>query len=104
MTQDEKIEQMTIMLGEQVDSQTLLAYLNMAKSKIQNHRFPYGIPEDITDVEPQFEQLQIELAIVLFNESGVEGQSNHSENGVSRTWRSESQILLEITPKAGNLL
>ena len=101
MTMDEKLEQMAVMLGEKVENNVLRVYLSSAKSKILNYRFPHGIPEDINDVEAQYEHLQIELAIVLYNERGIEGQATHSENGISRSWRSEKQVLNEITPKAG---
>lgn len=101
MTMDEKIEQMATMLGEQENAKVLRVYLNEAKSKILNYRFPHGIPENITDVEARYEQLQIELAITLYNMRGVEGQSAHNENGTNRSWRSEKEILNEITPKAG---
>lgn len=96
---EEKLNQMAVMLGEEVDTQILSVYLSQAKSLILNTRFPYGF-KDTQEVEPKYEQLQIELAIVLFNERGAEGQSTHSENGVSRTWRSKNQILAEITPYA----
>lgn len=97
MTNESKIAQMLIMLGSEEDTNVLEVYLLQAKSLILNTRFPFGYTSD-KDVEPKYEQLQIELAIVLFNERGAEGQSNHSENGVSRTWRTKDQILAEITP------
>lgn len=102
MTLDEKISQMVIMLGVEVAPCVLSVYLQQAKSLVLNTRFPYGY-EKGQEVEPKYEQLQIELAIVLFNERGAEGQSSHNENGVSRTWRSKSQILGEITPFANVL-
>jgi hypothetical protein len=37
-------------------------------------------------VEPQYLNIQIQMAIELFNKMGVEGQVGHSENGVSRTY------------------
>lgn len=102
MTNESKIAQMLIMLGSEEDTNVLEVYLLQAKSLILNTRFPFGYTGD-KDVEPKYEQLQIELAIVLFNERGAEGQSNHSENGVSRTWRTKDQILAEITPYACSL-
>lgn len=102
MTCEDKTTRMATLLDEDVDTQLLSAYLQRAKSLILNKRFPYGFKED-QEVEPRFEDLQIELAIVLFNEKGAEGQSAHSENGVARTWRTKDQILEEITPYAGVL-
>ena len=55
----------------------------------------------MTDVEGKYEYDLLELAIVLFNERGVEGQETHNENGVNRKWRSEQQILKSIPRMVG---
>jgi len=102
MSNDEKIQQMQVMLDCVEDTKVLRVYLLQAKSLILNTRFPFGFTLD-QEVEPRYEQLQIELAIVLYNERGAEGQSTHSENGVNRTWRSKNQILAEITPYGKSL-
>lgn len=102
MTNDEKIEQMQIMLGEDYKPRLLGVYLQKAKSMILNKRFPFGYLVE-QEVEAQYEQLQIELAICLFNERGAEGQSSHNENGVSRSWRSKDEIMLEVVPYANVL-
>lgn len=102
MTNDEKLEKFAEMLDEEVDTKVLSVYLQQAKSLILNTRFPYGC-DSKQDIEPRYENLQIELAIVLYNEKGVEGQSSHSENGIARVYRSKNQILAEITPKCGVL-
>ena len=99
MSNDEKIEQMQVELDEEYSPRQLGVYLRKAKQKILNKRFPYGYEADM-EVEPQYEQLQIELAIVLFNERGVEGQKTHNENGVSRQWRSVDEIMAEVVPYA----
>lgn len=101
MTNDEKIEQIKVMLGEDYDTDVLSVYLRQAKSFILNKRYPYGSQPN--DVEPQYEQLQIELAITLFNERGVEGQKSHNENGVSRSWRTKDEIMAEVVPYASVL-
>ena len=102
MTNDEKIEQIQIMLGDDFEPKVLNVYLRQAKQQILNKRFPYGY-EPEQEIEPQYEQLQIELAIVLFNERGAEGQSSHNENGVSRSWRTKDQIMNDVVPYASVL-
>lgn len=96
MTNDEKIEQMQVMIGEEQLPRVLSVYLQQAKQLILNKRFPFG--EQPNEVESRYEQLQIELAISLFNERGAEGQSSHNENGVSRSWRTKDQIMLDVVP------
>ena len=101
MSNDEKIEQMQAMLGEDYSPRLLGVYLQQAKQLILNKRFPFG--EQPKEIENKYEQLQIELAITLFNERGAEGQSSHNENGVSRSWRSKDEILAEVVPYASVL-
>lgn len=98
MTNDEKIAQMQEMLGEEYSASLLSVYLRQAKQLILNKRFPFG--EQPSDVEAKYEQLQIELAISLFNERGAEGQKTHNENGVSRSWRTKEEIMFDVVPCA----
>ena len=100
MTIEEKIEEMKTLLGEE-DSELYQVYLLQAREKILNKLYPFGFERnDKNEVPERYEQLQIELAITLYNLSGVEGQDKHTENGISRSWRSETQILAELTPFA----
>ena len=101
MTNDEKIEQMQVMIGEEHPPKVLGIYLRQAKQLILNKRFPYD--EQPSEVEDKYEQLQIELAISLFNERGAEGQKSHNENGVSRTWRTKEEIMHDVVPCASVL-
>lgn len=101
MTNDEKLEQVKTMLGndEIHDVVVLRSYLNLAKEKILNKRYPFGT--ELTEVETKYENLQCELTIALYNQRGGEGESSHSENGVSRSWRTIAEILEEIPSVAG---
>lgn len=102
MTNDAKIEQIKVMLGEDsicVDTDVLRVYLNLAKEKILNKRYPFRT--DITEVEERFDNLHCELTIALYNQQGGEGEKSHSENGVSRSWRTVAEILEEIPSQVG---
>ena len=88
--------------GNNIDDKELEDILESAKAVILSRRFPFGeYPEDI---EPRYKDLQIRIAVEMFNKIGAEGETAHSENGVSRTYSSASvseELLREITPKAG---
>ena len=99
MTFEERYEIFSKMLDEDVDSSVFEIYLRLAIEKILNHRFPYGT--DLADVEPRYEQQLIELTIVLYNERGVEGQTQHTENGITRRYRTEQEILKSIPRMVG---
>lgn len=78
--------------------------LENAKHIILTRRFPYGdYPEE---VEPRYKDLQYRIALDLYNKTGAEGETAHSENGVSRTYESSwvsEQLLNEIVPKVRGL-
>ena len=102
MTLEERINQMKIMLGDDgldITDEVCQTYLNLSQQKILNHRYPFGTKR--VEVEAQFEYQLIELAIVLYNQRGVEGQETHNENGVHRKYRTEGQILASIPSFAG---
>ena len=80
------------------EDQLLSDFLETAKWAILNRRFPCAdsLPDEI---EPRYVDLQIRIAIDLYNKIGAEGQSAHSENGVSRTYEASEVLLSEITPQ-----
>lgn len=102
MNLEERIDAMKIMLGEDgenIKDEECRTYLDLANKKLLNHRYPFGTTR--VEIEPQFEYDLIELAIIKFNERGVEGQETHNENGVHRKYRTEAEILASIPKFAG---
>lgn len=99
MTIEQKVEYMKTMMNDtSLNDETAIVYLNLAKQKIINHIYPFDNSVEIPD---KYDYQQIELAIVLFNQRGVEGESSHSENGVSRSYNSVEKILNSIPRYAG---
>ena len=101
MLREERHAYMRKMLGsdEEIADDILDIYLLQAQQKIINHRYPYGT--SVVEIEPRYELDMLELAIVLYNLRGAEGQKRHVENGVTREWRTESEILASIPRMAG---
>lgn len=75
--------------------------LRVAKNKILNKRYPFGSTK--SELEAKYLDLQVDLAIVLYNKIGVEGQNSHDENGIKRVYTDEATLLAEVTPKVGVL-
>ena len=104
MTQAEKLQLLKALVGESDTEEVLLAYLNIAGRKILNRAYPYGTDE--TDVPARYEFLQCEIAAYLLNKRGAEGQTGHSENGISRSYESADvpeSMLSAVTPMVGVL-
>lgn len=97
MTQAEKLKRRLPEAGD-TDIEELL---ESTTAIINNVRYPFGdIPEQI---EPRYNDLQLRMAVELYSKSGAEGQTAHSENGVSRSYSSawvSPELLAEIVPKA----
>ena len=102
MTQTEKLQLLKALVGESDTEEVLLAYLNIAGRKILNRAYPYGTEE--TEVPTRYDFLQCEIAAYMLNKRGAEGQTSHSENGISRSYESADvpeSMLGAVTPMVG---
>lgn len=97
-----QLERLKIRITEKVDDKELEDILESTKAVILSRRYPFG--EQPTEIEDKYKDLQIRIAVEMFNKRGAEGETAHSENGVSRSYASANvseDLLKEITPKAG---
>ena len=97
-----QLERLKIRITENVTDIELEDLLESAKAVILSRRFPFG--EQPEEIEQKYKDLQIRIAVEMFNKQGAEGETSHSENGISRSYSSASvseELLREITPKAG---
>lgn len=97
-----QLERLKIRITEKVTDAELEDILESAKAVILSRRFPFS--EHPAEIEDKYKDLQIRIAVEMFNKQGAEGEVAHSENGVSRTYASASvseDLLREITPKVG---
>lgn len=97
-----QLERLKNRITENTNDAELEDLLESAKAVILSRRFPFG--EQPAEIEDRYKDLQIRIAVEMFNKQGAEGEIAHDENGVSRTYSSASvseELLREITPKAG---
>ena len=102
MTQAEKLKLLKAMVGESDSEEVLLAYLNIAGGKIINRAYPFGT--DTPEVPVRYDYLHCEIAAYMLNKRGAEGQTAHSENGISRSYESADvpeSMLSAVTPMVG---
>lgn len=103
MLETEKIEIVKSMTGETSDG-VVSAYLNIAGNKICRKAYPFD--PTVTEVPEQYSLLQVEIAVYLLNKRGAEGQTGHTENGISRSYESgdvPESMLRQVVPMAGVL-
>jgi hypothetical protein len=97
-----QLERLKIRITENVTDAELEDILESAKAVILSRRFPFSEWPD--EIEDRYKDQQIRIAVEMFNKRGAEGETAHSENGVSRSYSSASvseELLREITPKVG---
>ena len=102
MTHEEKLQLLKAMVGESDTEEVLLTYLKIAGQKIINRAYPYGTEDP--EVPSRYDFLQCEIAAYMLNKRGAEGQTSHSENGISRNYESADvpeSLLGAITPMIG---
>ena len=103
MSDTEKLVMLKVMLdsGGTTDwnDDVLLTYLTIAGRKIISRAYPYD--DEITTVPNKYGILQCEIAAYLLNKRGAEGETSHSENGISRSYENANvpeSLLSEIVP------
>ena len=102
MKQAEKLTLLKAMVGSSDTDDVLLTYLDVAGHKILNRAYPFGTDE--TEVPTRYDFLQCEIAAYLLNKRGAEGQTAHSENGISRSYESADvpeSLIGAVTPMVG---
>lgn len=104
MTEIEKLALCRVMV-EQPDTAEgwsdgiLNSYLKIAGQKIINRAYPYD--DTVTEVPRRYGILQCEIATYLLNKRGADGETAHSENGISRTYENADvpdSMLADVVP------
>ena len=105
--ENQKLEKLKVLISPETASDDLLLYLlEQAEGIILNKRYPFGAPEGATLSVSQ-QQIQLRMAVELFNKMGAEGQTAHDENGIKRTWAAgdvSPSLLRMIVPVCGSVM
>lgn len=100
MTSADKLKMLKAMTGE-ADEEVLSTYLSIAGNKVLRRAYPYD--DAVIEVPDRYAYTQLEIAVYLMNKRGAEGQTAHSENGISRSYEDGDvppSLLREIVPCA----
>ena len=100
MTDTEKLTMLKAMTGEK-DESVLSTYLSIAGNKVLKRAYPFD--STVTVVPDRYAYNQVEIAAYLVNKHGAEGETAHSENGISRSYEDGDvppTLLREIVPCA----
>ena len=102
MTNAENIALVKAMIGDDTTDKTISAYLTLAGQKICRYAFPFD--DTVSEVPEQYSAVHVEAAVYMLNKRGAEGQTDHNENGIARTYETgdlPKSLLNNITPMVG---
>lgn len=103
MTNIEKRSALAALLAPDTDTEVVLdTMIALAEVEILNRMYPFGYEDGLT-VPGRYEMLQVQLAAEIYTKRGAEGQTNMSENGISRSWPEKSALLARIAPHVGSV-
>ena len=103
MTDEEKLTMLKRMT-EETDDEVLSTYLILAKGVVLARAYPYS---ETDTVPAKYDTVHVEIAAYMLNKRGAEGETAHSENGVSRSYEDGDippTLLRRILPMAGVIL
>ena len=104
MTSAEKIAMVKTLVENDADATdaVVTVYLTIAGNKMVERLYPYDTGKEISDIPVRYDTIQCELASRLFLRRGSEGETNHEENGVNRSYANvdDDDILCRLTPFA----
>ena len=95
MTDNEKLAKVKLLLGvtDNTQDNLLAGYLSMAGEEILNWVYTnYPAPPDDAALPKKYEQVQIQAVITAMTVRGGEGETAHSENGVTRDFKYEDML------------
>lgn len=97
------IERLKIRIPEEENQDVLKEVLETATDILLTRLYPFD--DDVSDksVPYKYKTLLCDIATELYNKKGAEGETSHSENGVSRTYSSayvSEELLSQIIPIA----
>lgn len=104
MTNEEKLSALRSAILPDEESDELLSSLLLdAEGMVLDRMYPFGYDKGAV-VPSRYERILISLAVELYSKRGAEGQTSHSENGISRSWPEKSALLNRIVPHVGSVI
>lgn len=104
-----KLSLLRVMVGQPNDDpewsdDVLRSYLTIAGQKVIHRAYPYD--DTVEEVPLRYSVVQCEIAAYLLNKRGAEGETSHSENGISRGYENgdvPESLMSAIVPHCGVL-
>lgn len=99
------LKRLKLRIPEESNDELLFDILESAKNMIMLKRFPF-IDKTPLELENKYIELQLQIAVRMYNKIGAEGETAHTESGVSRSYGSSAEyedLLARVIPKGAVL-
>lgn len=111
MSENLKLKELKSLLGYEAsdtsEDNLLNVYLQIAEQKVINRLYPFKPGSSEVVVPIKYSYKVVEIAQYLYLRRGSEGETSHSENGVSRAYESADvpkSMLDDIIPMVGAVI
>lgn len=97
----DNLKRLKIRIPDETDNELLFDILDSAKNLILLKRFPYATELPL-ELESKYDELQLQIAVRMYNKIGAEGEKSHIESGVTRNYGSSEEyadLLARVIPK-----
>lgn len=104
MDDEEMLAEVKLLVDDERLSRFAPHYLELAKAEVVSRMWPFAPEATWADVPERLHRQTVSIAVYLVNRRGAEGETSHSESGVSRSYESAgipASYLMGITPQAG---
>ena len=102
MTEAEKLTMLQSICGDsEADSAMLQTYLDLAADIVVHRAYPFLTSYVLAEVPDRYATLQVQIANELYLHRGAEGEKDHTENGIKRTYENgyvSDSLLKKIVP------
>ena len=102
MTKAEKLTMLQEICGDSDATSAMLSiYLDLAADIVVHRAYPFLTSYILAEVPDRYATLQVQIANELYLHRGAEGEKDHTENGVKRTYETgtvSDSLLKKIVP------
>lgn len=95
------LKRLKIRVPDETNDELLIDILDSAKNLILLKRYPFA-DELPNELESKYVELQLQIAVRMYNKMGAEGETAHTESGVTRQYgvsEEYADLLSRVIPK-----
>ena len=95
MTDTQKVEYVKLLSGitDNTEDTQITAFLELTAEEIINWQYHLIKRPEGVSLAPEYETVQVQACAAGYGQIGGTGETTHSENGISRTWKYADMLM-----------